>query len=130
MGEAPDDVVVFVGEGGPASGEVGDLDLFVYESVHRNPEGLDDLAGVEVAGLGVYGDHDGRDDELAGHCSGTHVVQTSKKAALVEVYADLFERLAPGGIVDALITRLPATAGERHVSRPGIKLVLGAPYDE
>jgi hypothetical protein len=29
-----------------------------------------------------------------------------------------------------LVPWLPATSGERHVSRPGVKLVLGASYDE
>ena len=124
--------MIFVGERGPASGEVGDLDLFVHEPVHRDPECLDDLARVKGAGLGLYCDHDGRDDELAGHRSRTRiqVVETSQKPALIEIYPDLFERLAAGGIVDALVPRLPAAAGERHVPRPGVELVLGAPYDE
>jgi len=37
VGEAPYDVAVLVGEGGPASWEVGDLDLLVHEKVYRNP---------------------------------------------------------------------------------------------
>ncbi len=102
--------MIFVGEGGPASGEVGDFDLFVHEPVHGHPERLDDLARVEGAGLGVYGHHYGRGDELTWHRSRTRiqVVETSHKTSFIEVYPDLFERLATGGVVDALVPRLAA----------------------
>ena len=126
VGEAPDHVAVFIGKGGPASREVGNLNGFGHESVYWSPKRLGHFLGVETAGLGVYGDHDGRDDELPGYPPGTDVVETAQKPTLVEVYTDLLKCLAAGGVVGIFIARLPTAAGERHVSRPRVLFLLGA----
>ena len=132
--ESPHDVVLPC-EGGETLAAALDLDqdlargALVAQLPQRDPDGCIDLAGIErqlVARLDTpdVWRHGERRQPATRGSDGLEPAEVGADAA--EVEPDLLEGLPARGFPEAGVIRVPASAGERDVSGPGVALMFRA----